>query len=362
MNNWNHKIDLIEQTWSESSKYHRVALGLTAAFNGAASFSSRPVIVHWALYPVVIILEGLVLSLQLFSGVQSAMPPQTSTFLIYLITFVLGGGLALFIDVLIITAMPLIKSGLYENLIRRTSSEFNPSGLLAGPNNTLKNNPIMAFSILFTMILGLSIGRGVLVNIQYGFPEWSLSYILISIVTSLILVGLAFVIAPHYLVWKYNRKIIKSFNQATSKRNQSLVRFRSLVLQLVNTPKVSGSLFDPVSSTTNELKVLSLYEELRNDNGSYDCLIPMQRQMIEVTANGEAIAGVKIYGLVGNDKFELTVSDASGKACIEWRSFSPVLDVLSVGPHFIKDFQATVQPLRVEIFGKDFYPPKIDNQ
>jgi hypothetical protein len=210
------------------------------------------------------------------------------------------------------------------------------------------------------MLLGLSVGRGILINIQSNNPQWDISTILGSVVASLVLLGIALNLAPKYLIWNHYRKVKKSLDNAVSARDQNLAKFRKLMDQLLNEPKVSSSLFNSTLDTSNELEVVRLYQELINDNGSYECLIPVQSQAINVTANGTPVQGIKVYGLFEEEKVELISTNEKGEALLKWRSYSSLLKVLSVGPHIIQDFHTSVQPLKIDIFDNVTYTPKID--
>jgi hypothetical protein len=362
MNNKNNIISLIKQAWLKSSDSHRLVLEVLPEFKRIKNLLNHPRVGkgNWKLYPAVIGMEGMFLSIQLFSSVQNFLPADSPELIIYAITLGLGVVLALIFHELVVDLLPLIKSNLYGTFMEETKSGYENISLTLGANKRLWNNPRLAFWILFVMLLGLSVGRGILINIQSNNPQWDISTILGSVVASLVLLGIALNLAPKYLIWNHYRKVKKSLDNAVSARDQNLAKFRKLMDQLLNEPKVSSSLFNSTLDTSNELEVVRLYQELINDNGSYECLIPVQSQAINVTANGTPVQGIKVYGLFEEEKVELISTNEKGEALLKWRSYSSLLKVLSVGPHIIQDFHTSVQPLKIDIFDNVTYTPKID--
>lgn len=111
MNN-HEKVQACNKSWSAASRNHKEVLNLTPKLKLAEGLYNHPVSVKGVLYPVVILTEGSMLSLQLYSEIQILLQGAPG-FVHVIATVALAVLLSLFLHVLVLTILPLTRSDLY---------------------------------------------------------------------------------------------------------------------------------------------------------------------------------------------------------------------------------------------------------
>lgn len=328
---------------------------IEAQYKFSKDFISRPgyhFVYSWYTYYAVIILECLTLAAPA-SVLLQAEGLNLSEWVRYALIVP-----ALFITLLIfhalsIKAASLIQSSALEDYrlglarLQHDKSSYAPPFQIRQID---RSYVYIASALAVAFLLFLGYNRAFIISGHRGVSEAGTLTYLVLIGLTICFFTLALLFFPGYSIWSQHRKLKNQVNKHKRKRDRMLYEFSRLMSSLGTETEPDASFISQPELSEEAQLCRKRERALTKDNGNYECLVPLQRQPVQVLAMGGLAPNVRVAGITYDQQIQIGHTDGRGRYCLRFRSFKPRLRLLCIGNQVLKNIKVSNQPMHVELF------------
>lgn len=202
-----------------------------------------------------------------------------------------------------------------------------------------KRLALFIFIPTIILVTALALYRAYILGGHIPLSEENWLDYLLSLVIAMVFLICFIWLEPAFSIWNKYLVTKRKIRQARRKRDKALKQFRNATNALFEMVADPQDFFHDYEDSSQIKQCLEYYEVLQKDDGSYDCLVPVQSLRVRVTWEGQSASQVQVKALTPQGIGLARLTDQDGIATLEWKAFHSRLDLLAVGNKYLHHFK-----------------------